>query len=76
MLSESIFFCIGAIHFTNGHGQYVKQETIETTESGKVARATRVISERASNRIGKMAFELALNRPRKARTHPSLPLLI
>lgn len=40
--------------------QYIKQETIEDTPQGKVARATRQISERASTRIGKMAFEIAL----------------
>lgn len=39
---------------------YIKQETIEDTPQGKVARATRQISERASTRIGKMAFEIAL----------------
>jgi homoisocitrate dehydrogenase len=45
--------------------QYVKQETLTQTESGKEARATRLITELASRRIGKMAFELALARPRK-----------
>jgi hypothetical protein len=45
--------------------QYVKQETLTQTDSGKEARATRLITERASRRIGKMAFELALARPRK-----------
>jgi len=44
---------------------YVKQETQTVGENGKEARATRLITERASRRIGKMAFELALNRPRK-----------
>ncbi|TCD71362.1 homoisocitrate dehydrogenase [Steccherinum ochraceum] len=44
---------------------YVKQENLEFTENGKEARATRLITERASHRIGRMAFELALNRPRK-----------
>jgi homoisocitrate dehydrogenase len=43
----------------------VKQETLTQTESGKEARATRLITELASRRIGKMAFELALARPRK-----------
>ena len=42
------------------HAQYVKQEQIETTPQGRVARATRQISERASTRIGRMAFEIAL----------------
>lgn len=41
-------------------GQYIKQETIEDTPQGKVARAVRQISERASTRIGRMAFEIAL----------------
>ncbi|CCM02814.1 uncharacterized protein FIBRA_04926 [Fibroporia radiculosa] len=44
---------------------YVKQETITSTESGKEARATRLITERASRRIGRLAFELALGRPRQ-----------
>ena len=39
---------------------YIKQETIEDTPQGKVARATRQISERASTRIGRMSFEIAL----------------
>jgi hypothetical protein len=45
--------------------QYVKQEALTQGEFGKEARATRLITERASERIGKMAFELALARPRK-----------
>ncbi|KAI0796469.1 hypothetical protein C8Q75DRAFT_741239 [Abortiporus biennis] len=44
---------------------YVKQEELTNGEKGKEARATRLITEYASRRIGKMAFELALNRPRK-----------
>ncbi|KAH9843991.1 homoisocitrate dehydrogenase [Rhodofomes roseus] len=44
---------------------YVKQETMSIGEHGKEARATRLITERASHRIGKMAFEIALGRPRK-----------
>ncbi|KAG6837994.1 hypothetical protein H0H93_008388 [Arthromyces matolae] len=47
---------------------YVKQETQTVTEAGKEARATRVITERASRRIGQMGFELALARPRKQLT--------
>ena len=35
------------------------------TDSGREARATRLITERASRRIGQTAFELALARPRK-----------
>ncbi|EPQ27961.1 uncharacterized protein PFL1_04288 [Pseudozyma flocculosa PF-1] len=41
---------------------YVKSETIEDTPNGKVAKAIRQISERASTRIGKKAFEVALAR--------------
>ncbi|KAI3612577.1 homoisocitrate dehydrogenase [Moniliophthora roreri] len=44
---------------------YVKQEQQTITENGKEARATRLITERASTRIGQMAFELAKARPRK-----------
>ncbi|KAF8803835.1 mitochondrial NAD-homo-isocitrate dehydrogenase LysB [Phlegmacium glaucopus] len=44
---------------------YVKQETQTDGEHGKEARATRLITERASRRIGQMAFELANSRPRK-----------
>jgi hypothetical protein len=41
-------------------------------DSGKEARATRLITERASRRIGQMAFNIALARPRKVRglQHP------
>lgn len=53
---------------------YVKQETIVAGPNGKEARATRLITEHASNRIGKMAYEVALKRPRKARILPSLDL--
>ncbi|KAK0230532.1 homoisocitrate dehydrogenase [Armillaria fumosa] len=45
--------------------QYIKQEELRVTEQGKEARATRLITERASRRIGQMAFEIALNRPRQ-----------
>ncbi|KAF5393777.1 hypothetical protein D9757_000243 [Collybiopsis confluens] len=44
---------------------YVKQEQQTVGEHGREARATRLITERASTRIGQMAFELALARPRK-----------
>lgn len=44
---------------------YVKQETLTHTENGKEARATRLITERASRRIGKLAFDIALGRPRQ-----------
>lgn len=42
--------------------QYIKSETIEDTPQGKVSRAIRQISERASTRIGRKAFEVALAR--------------
>jgi len=45
--------------------QYIKQETQINGEHGLEARAVRVIAERASRRIGQMAFELARARPRK-----------
>ncbi|CAO1630071.1 unnamed protein product [Parajaminaea phylloscopi] len=41
---------------------YIKSETIENTSEGKVAKAIRQISERASTRIGQKAFEVALAR--------------
>ncbi|KZT26961.1 homoisocitrate dehydrogenase [Neolentinus lepideus HHB14362 ss-1] len=44
---------------------YVKQEELKYTENGKEARATRLITERASRRIGQMAFDIAKGRPRK-----------
>jgi homoisocitrate dehydrogenase len=43
---------------------YVKEENLINTDTGKEARATRLITERASRRIGQMAFETALARPR------------
>ena len=51
--------------------QYIKQETLTVGERGKEARATRLITERASRRIGKMAYEIALARSRKV--GPLLP---
>jgi len=53
---------------TNSLEQYVKQEVSVMGEHGREARATRLITERASMRIGKMACEIALQRPRKVRT--------
>ncbi|KAJ7667749.1 mitochondrial NAD-homo-isocitrate dehydrogenase LysB [Mycena polygramma] len=47
---------------------YVKDENLIQTENGKEARATRLITERASRRIGKIAFELANARPRQLLT--------
>lgn len=41
---------------------YIKQETLEETPHGKVARAIRQISESASTRIGKKALDVALAR--------------
>ncbi|KAG8873717.1 homoisocitrate dehydrogenase [Tulasnella sp. 331] len=43
---------------------YIKQETLTSGPNGKEARATRLITERASRRIGQMAFETALARPK------------
>lgn len=54
--------------------QYVKQEVSEMGEHGREARATRLITERASMRIGKMACEIALQRPRKVRTPAPMPI--
>ena len=56
--------------------QYVKQETLTQTDSGKEARATRLITERASRRIGTMAFELALARPRKVLVTPLFTIVL
>ncbi|KAG7449442.1 Isocitrate/isopropylmalate dehydrogenase [Guyanagaster necrorhizus] len=50
---------------------YIKQEELRVTDHGKEARATRLITERASRRIGQMAFDIALNRPRQAMIHKS-----
>ncbi|KAG6327708.1 hypothetical protein ID866_11381, partial [Astraeus odoratus] len=44
---------------------YVKDEKQTIEPNGKEARATRLITERASRRIGEMAFKIALDRPRK-----------
>ncbi|PWN47977.1 putative LYS12-homo-isocitrate dehydrogenase [Violaceomyces palustris] len=41
---------------------YIKSETIESTAEGQVAKAIRQISEKASTRIGKKAFQVALAR--------------
>ena len=40
----------------------MKEETLTLGSAGKEARATRLITERASRRIGQMAFETALAR--------------
>jgi len=47
---------------------YVKQETQIIGQSGKEARAVRLITERASRRIGEMAFKIALGREKKLLT--------
>ena len=52
--------------------QYVKQEALTHGPNGREARATRLITERASRRIGQMAFEIALQRARKVSHTPSL----
>ena len=43
--------------------------------SGKEARATRLITERASRKIGQMAFEVALTRGSNVREHDICPPL-
>ncbi|KAG8702243.1 homoisocitrate dehydrogenase, partial [Ceratobasidium sp. 394] len=54
---------------------YVKQETLESTPNGKEARATRLITERASRRIGKMGFEVALARGGRRGKPPTLTVV-
>ncbi|KAF8559078.1 Isocitrate/isopropylmalate dehydrogenase [Imleria badia] len=44
---------------------YIKEETQTVGEKGTETRATRLITEYASRRIGEMAFKIALTRPRK-----------
>ncbi|KAF8138253.1 hypothetical protein EV363DRAFT_1154773 [Boletus edulis] len=44
---------------------YIKEETQTVGERGIETRATRLITEYASRRIGEMAFKIALTRPRK-----------
>ncbi|KAF4619358.1 hypothetical protein D9613_005541 [Agrocybe pediades] len=44
---------------------YVKEETLTNGPNGKEARASRLITERASRRIGQMAFEIAKSRSRQ-----------
>ncbi|PFH52646.1 hypothetical protein AMATHDRAFT_139476 [Amanita thiersii Skay4041] len=44
---------------------YVKQEQQTIGKKGREARATRLITEHASRKIGQRAFEIALGRPRK-----------
>jgi homoisocitrate dehydrogenase len=51
---------------------YIKQEEMTTTSTGeKVAFATRKISENASSRIGKMAFEIAMRRGKEREAVPT-----
>ncbi|KAL5338424.1 hypothetical protein BJX70DRAFT_367017 [Aspergillus crustosus] len=66
----------------NTEDLYVKEETTEETPNGKVARAIKQISERASSRIATIAGEIALRRQniRDAtsasglRTHPMVTI--
>ena len=52
---------------------YIKTEELTTLPSGeKVAFATRKISESASSRIGKMAFEIALRRGKEREVKPTM----
>ena len=53
------------LFYSNAAAKYVKEENLIQTEKGKEARATRLITERASSRIGRIGFELAKARPRK-----------
>lgn len=46
----------------NTEDLYIKQETLDDTPNGQVARAIRQISQYASTRIGKKAFEIARGR--------------
>ena len=48
--------------------QYIKSETSEAGPDGQVARAIRQITEKASTRIGKKAFEVALARQELRKT--------
>lgn len=68
-------YSLTVLPYTHPVAQYIKQETLEDSPSGKQAKATRLITERASRRIGEMAFKLAAERPRKARLFlvPSFP---
>ena len=60
---------VGSLILTS---QYVKQEQIETLADGtKKAVAIRQITERASSRIGRMAFELALKRAEERAANPN-----
>jgi len=54
---------------------YVKQEKLENGPNGKEARATRLITERASRRIGKMGFEVALARGGRRGKPPTLTIV-
>lgn len=51
--------------------QYIKEETMTLGANGKEARATRLITERASRRIGQLAFEVALTRAANVRGNPT-----
>ncbi|CAE6417454.1 unnamed protein product [Rhizoctonia solani] len=54
---------------------YVKQEKLEDGLTGKEARATRLITEYASRRIGKMGFEVALARGGRRGKPPTLTVV-
>ncbi|KAL2798925.1 hypothetical protein BJX62DRAFT_197029 [Aspergillus germanicus] len=56
----------------NTEDLYVKEETTEETPNGKVARAIKQISERASSRISTMAGEIALRRQKIRDATPGL----
>ncbi|KAL4885859.1 hypothetical protein BJY04DRAFT_118742 [Aspergillus karnatakaensis] len=58
----------------NTEDLYVKEETTEETPNGKVARAIKQISERASSRISTIAGEIALRRQKIRDATPSAGL--
>ncbi|KAL4926623.1 homoisocitrate dehydrogenase lysB [Aspergillus undulatus] len=55
----------------NTEDLYVKEESTEETPNGKVARAIKQISERASSRISTIAGEIALRRQKIRDTNPA-----
>ena len=63
----------------NTEDLYVKEERTYETPEGRVAEAVKRISEKASRRIGKIAFEIALQRAQvraaNAASHPTGPMV-
>ncbi|KAL4918951.1 hypothetical protein BDW62DRAFT_180177, partial [Aspergillus aurantiobrunneus] len=58
----------------NTEDLYVKEESTEETPNGKVARAIKQISQRASSRISTIAGEIALSRQKIRDTTPAFAL--